>query len=132
MKISTKIAIGIGAVAIAIGAYNDFAGRETTGLANAHRAAGYSPSCETLQDAGETWALCAFERSTPSVWLKRGEAWATANGPAQMVIDGLEKSGPGAYHNLPRIYVDRQQPVYMTDPVRARMDEISAEIAANR
>lgn len=132
MKISTKITLGLVAVVVAIGAYKDLAGRETTGLANAHRASGYSPSCETLQAAGKTWALCAFERSAPSVWLKRGEAWAAANGPAQMVVEGVEKSGQGAYQNLPRIYVDRQQPVYMTDSVRARMDEIRAEIAASR
>lgn len=132
MKKSTKIALAIGGAAIIIGAYKDFTGRETTGLANAHRAAGYSPSCEILKDAGETWALCAFERSAPSVWLKRGEAWASANGPAQMVIDGLDKSGQGGRQNLPRIYVDRKTPVYMTASVQQRMDEIRTEIASRR
>ena len=109
MKNSTKIAIGIGAVVIAIGAYKDFAGHETNGLANAHRAAGFEPSCETVKDGGSTWAVCKYA-GTPSAWLKAGNDWATANGKAQQVMQRLEEKGPGPYQDLPRLYVARGIP----------------------
>ncbi len=121
MKRNTKIALGFGAVAIAIGAYKDFTGRETAGLVKAHRAAGYEPSCETIQETGETWALCSVGRPAPAVWLRRGETWASANGVAQIVIQRLEERGPGPYQSLPRLYVDRERPVIMPDQVRARL-----------
>ncbi|BBV99896.1 hypothetical protein [Pseudomonas monteilii] len=121
MKKSTKIALGFGAVAIAIGAYIDLTGRETADLAKAHRAAGYEPSCETIQEADETWALCSIGRAAPAVWLRRGETWASANGVAQIVIQRLEERGPGPYQSLPRLYVDRERPVIMPDQVRAKL-----------
>ncbi|EMO7933199.1 hypothetical protein ACM7DV_29495 [Pseudomonas aeruginosa] len=121
MKKSTKIVLGLGAAAIAIGAYKDLSGRETNGLANAHKAAGYDPACETLQADGETWALCAIGQGAPAVWLQRGEAWATGNGVAQGVAQRLEANGPGPYQHLPRLYVDRERPVIMPALVRARL-----------
>lgn len=142
MKKSTKIVLAIGAVGLLAAGYQDVKNRETNGLRQAHQAVAWekdystSVKCEHMADAGETWALCRFWRTAPSVWLKRGETWAAANGPALMVIDWVEQidtSNPARpYQNLPRLYVDRQTPVYMTKPVLARMDEIRAEIAADR
>lgn len=109
MKNSTKIAIGIGAVVIAIGAYKDFTGHETNGLANAHRAAGFEPSCETIKAGANTWAVCEYA-GTPSAWLKAGDDWATANGRAQQVVQRLEEKGPGPYQNLPLLYVAKGMP----------------------
>ncbi|EOJ3048116.1 hypothetical protein FA213_28815 [Pseudomonas aeruginosa] len=121
MKNSTKIVLGLGVAAIAISAYKDLSGRETNALANAHKAAGYDPACETLQTDGETWALCSIGRGAPAVWLQRGEAWATGNGVAQGVAKRLEERGPGPYQHLPRLYVDREQPVIMPALVRAKL-----------
>lgn len=142
MKKSTKIYLAVAAAGLLIAGVQDVMNLETSGLRQAHQAVAwekdYSPivECEHMKDAGETWALCRFWRTAPSVWLKRGEAWAAANGPALMVIDWvaqIDTSNPARpYQDLPRLYVDRQQPVYMTDQVQARMDEISAEIAASR
>lgn len=96
-------------------------GDDTTGLANAHRAAGYQPKCETVKHGADLWALCSIGRTAPSVWLLRDQAWATGNGVAQNVVRRLESNGPGPYQNLPRLYVDRSQPVYMPDEIRARL-----------
>lgn len=109
MKNSTKIAIGIGAVVIAIGAYKDFTGHETNGLANAHRAAGFEPNCETIEDNGNTWAVCEYA-GAPSAWLQVGADWATANGKARQIVDRLEQKGPGPYQNLPRLVVGSGSP----------------------
>lgn len=109
MKNSTRIALGLGAVAIAIGAYKDFAGRETVGLANAHRAAGFEPSCEAIEDSGNTWAVCEYA-GAPSAWLQVGDDWATANGKARQVVDRLEQKGPGPYQDLPRLVVGNGSP----------------------
>jgi hypothetical protein len=142
MKNSTKIALGFGAVAIAIGAYKDFTSRETNGLANAHKAVAWEknyPSdieCEHMKDEGETWALCRFWRAAPSVWAKRGDGWAAANGPALMVIDlaaQIDTSNDARpYQNLPRLERSQQPPIYMTKAVSARLAEISAEITSAR
>ncbi|MEQ1005040.1 hypothetical protein ABLT12_28495 [Pseudomonas aeruginosa] len=105
-----KVLIGGGvALAILVALMMDLRGKETVGLANAHRAAGFEPSCETLKDGGNTWALCSYG-GTPSAWLKAGEDWATANGRAQQVMQRLEAKGPGPYQNLPRLYVARGMP----------------------
>lgn len=116
LVIGGVVAIGIGAALLA-----DLAGSQTQGLANAHKAAGYEPSCETLQEAGETWALCSIGRGAPAVWLQRGEAWATGNGVAQGVAQRLEARGPGPYQSLPRLYVDREKPVIMPAGVLAKL-----------
>lgn len=102
-----KLVIG-GAVALGIivALMIDLRGKETVGLANAHRAAGLEPSCETMNADGRTWALCEYG-GTPSAWLKIGEDWATANGRAQQVMQRLEQKGPGPYEDLPRLYVAR-------------------------
>lgn len=93
----------------------------TKGLENAHRAAGYEPKCSTLEDAGQTWALCDIGRASPGAWLQRGEAWASGNGVAQGVVNRLQQTGPGAYNNLPRLYVDRDQVVTMPAKVLERL-----------
>lgn len=105
-----KVMIG-GAVALGILAalLADLRGKETVGLANAHRAAGFEPSCETVKDGGSTWAVCKYA-GTPSAWLKAGNDWATANGKAQQVMQRLEEKGPGPYQDLPRLYVARGIP----------------------
>jgi len=105
-----KVLIGGGvALAILVALMMDLRGKETVGLANAHRAAGFEPSCETLKDGGNTWALCSYG-GTPSAWLKAGEDWATANGRAQQVVQRLEEKGPGPYQNLPLLYVAKGMP----------------------
>ncbi|MBG5233933.1 hypothetical protein GHU69_26920 [Pseudomonas aeruginosa] len=105
-----KVVIG-GAVALGIlvALMADLRGKETVGLANAHRAAGFEPSCETVKDGGSTWAVCKYA-GTPSAWLKAGNDWATANGKAQQVMQRLEEKGPGPYQDLPRLYVARGIP----------------------
>jgi hypothetical protein len=142
MKKSTKIYLAVAAVGLLIAGVQDVMNLETSGLRQAHQAVAWekdyssSVECEHMKDGGETWALCRFWRTAPSVWLKRGDTWAAANGPALMVIDWVAQidtsNAARPYQDLPRLYVDRQQPVYMTDPVRARMDEIRVEIAASR
>lgn len=138
MKKSTKVVLAAAAVAILVAGVQDVMNRETSGLRQAHQAAwpDHTTECEHLQDNGETWALCRFWRSAPSVWVKRGDAWAAANGNAQMVIDAvglIDTSDPARpYQNLPRLYVDRQSPVYMTDAVLARFEEAKASIKADR
>lgn len=134
MKKSTKIILALSAVGALAGGISDIQNMEAKGLRTAHLAAwpGRQAECETMQDGGETWALCRFWRSAPSVWLKRGEAWASANGGAQMVIEAVSRIDAGVYKDLPRLYVDRQKPVYMTDAVRERFDEIRAEIEARK
>lgn len=131
MNKSTKIVLGIGAVAILIGGIQDVMNLETSGLRKAHQAAWpeHTTECEHMEDKGETWALCRFWRTAPSVWLKRGDAWAAADGNAQMVISALDGDDTSA---LPRLYVDRQQPARMTEAVLARFEAIKAEIAADR
>ncbi|WP_225013707.1 hypothetical protein [Pseudomonas aeruginosa] len=115
-----KVVIG-GAVALGIivALMMDLRDKETVGLANAHRAAGYEPSCETVKDSGRVWAVCEYA-GAPSTWLKVGEDWATANGKAQQIMQRLEQKGPGPYQNLPRLYVARGMPS-MPDAVRARI-----------
>jgi len=105
-----KVVIG-GAVTLGIlvALIMDLRGKETVGLANAHRAAGFEPSCETVKDGGSTWAVCKYA-GTPSAWLKAGNDWATANGKAQQVMQRLEEKGPGPYQDLPRLYVARGMP----------------------
>lgn len=116
LVIGSVVALGLAGALLA-----DLLGKETNGLANAHRAAGYDPSCETLQENGETWALCSIGRGAPAVWLQRGEAWATANGIAQGVTQRLEARGPGQYQELPKLYVDRVTPVVMPKAVLAKL-----------
>jgi len=111
----------IAAVGLAIALAMDLDAGPITSLANAHRAAGFEPSCEVLEDSGQTWALCSIGRTAPAVWLLRGEAWASGNGVAQIVIKRLEQRGPGAYQRLPRLYVDRDVPVYMPDTLRTKL-----------
>ncbi len=105
-----KVVIG-GAVTLGIlvALMADLRDKETVGLANAHRAAGFEPSCETVKDGGSTWAVCKYA-GTPSAWLKAGNDWATANGKAQQVMQRLEEKGPGPYQDLPRLYVARGIP----------------------
>lgn len=105
-----KVVIG-GAVTLSIlvALMADLRDKETVGLANAHRAAGFEPSCETVKDGGSTWAVCKYA-GTPSAWLKAGNDWATANGKAQQVMQRLEEKGPGPYQDLPRLYVARGIP----------------------
>lgn len=109
MKKITGIALGLGAVAIAIGAYKDFTGHETAGLANAHRAAGFEPSCEAIEDNGNTWAVCEYA-GAPSSWIKTGDGWATANGKGRQVVQLLEQKGPGPYQDLPHLVVGNGSP----------------------
>ncbi|ASN72219.1 hypothetical protein 3S15_5 [uncultured Caudovirales phage] len=105
-----KIVIGGGvALAILVALMMDLRGKETVGLANAHRAAGFDPSCETVKAEGSTWAVCKYG-GTPSAWLQAGDDWATANGRAQQVMQRLEEKGPGPYQYLPRLYVARGMP----------------------
>lgn len=105
-----KVVIG-GAIAfgIIVALMMDLRGKETVGLANAHRAAGLEASCETMNADGRTWAICSYG-GTPSTWLKVGNDWATANGRAQQVMQRLEQKGPGPYEHLPRLYVARGMP----------------------
>lgn len=105
-----KVVIG-GAVmlGILVALMLDLRGKETVGLANAHRAAGFEPSCETIKAGANTWAVCEYA-GTPSAWLKAGDDWATANGRAQQVVQRLEEKGPGPYQNLPLLYVARGMP----------------------
>lgn len=105
-----KVVIG-GAVTLGIlvALIMDLRGKETVGLANAHRAAGFEPSCETVKTGGQTWAVCTYT-GTPSAWLKAGDDWATANGRAQQVVQRLEEKGPGPYQDLPLLYVAKGMP----------------------
>lgn len=100
---------GAVALGIIVALMLDLRGKETTGLANAHRAAGLEASCETIKDGGSTWAVCEYG-GTPSAWLQAGHDWATANGRAQQVMQRLEQKGPGPYQDLPRLYVARGMP----------------------
>lgn len=105
-----KVVIGGGvALAILVALMMDLRGKETIGLANAHRAAGFDPSCETVKVGGSTWAVCEYG-GTPSAWLQAGDDWATANGRAQQIMQRLEQSGPGPYQDLPRLYVGQGVP----------------------
>lgn len=133
MKKSTKIVLAIGAVGLLVAGYQDVKNRETNGLRRAHLTAwpDRTASCEHMKDNGETWALCRFWRTAPSAWLKRGDAWAAADGNAQMVISRLESMDTTG-RELPRLYVDRQTPVYMTKPVMARFESVKAEIRDSR
>lgn len=119
MKKST-MAIGavVGAIILA-GALADFKTGSATGLANAHRAAGYEPSCSTVKAGGDTWALCDIGRSAKTAWRQQGEAWESGNGPARQIIERLEANGPGAYQKLPRLAVGSGAP--MPDEVRAKL-----------
>lgn len=122
MKKSTKIVFALGVAGIIAGAVLDLSGSQANGLVNAHRAAGHEPDCTLTTVADETWALCDIGRTAPSAWVQRGEAWATANGVAQGVVRRLEQSGPGVYQDLPRLYVDREKPVYMPSEIRAQLN----------
>lgn len=105
-----KIVIGgVVAAGILVALVMDLRGKETVGLANAHRAAGFDPSCETVKSGGSTWAVCKYG-GTPSTWLQVGDDWATGNGRAQQVMQRLEEKGPGPYQDLPRLYVARGMP----------------------
>lgn len=142
MKKSTKAILGVFAAGLIVAGYQDMMNLETNGLRQAHQAVAIErnyPSdvkCEHMADAGEIWALCRFWRAAPSVWVKRGDAWAAANGAALMVIDGVARidtsNAARPYQDLPRLYADRKTSVYMTKPVLSRLDEIRAEIAAGR
>jgi hypothetical protein len=105
-----KAVIG-GAIALGIlGALvMDLRGKETRGLANAHRAAGFEPSCKAIEDSGNTWAVCEYA-GAPSVWIQAGDDWATANGKARQVVDHLEQKGPGPYQDLPHLVVGNGSP----------------------
>lgn len=100
---------GAVALGIIVALMLDLRGKETAGLVNAHRAAGFEATCETVNSDGRTWAVCKYA-GAPSAWLKAGEDWATANGKAQQVANQLEAKGPGPYQNLPRLYVARGMP----------------------
>jgi thiaminase len=142
MNKSTKIVLGLGAVAILIGGIQDVMNRETSGLRRAHQAAGWEAKqaehtveCETLKEGHDTWALCRYWRATPTVWLKQGDDWAAANGPALMMIDMVEsidttnESRP--YQNFARLYRD-SSPHPMTSAVQARMNELRAKTIDDR
>ncbi len=118
--------MGIGAViaagllyALAVDLLNVSSG--TKGLENAHRAAGFTPTCSTLEADGQTWAVCDIGRASPAAWLQQGDAWASGNGVAQGVVNRLQQTGPGAYQSLPRLYVDRDQVVIMPAKVLERL-----------
>jgi hypothetical protein len=142
MNKSTKIVLGLGAIAIVIGGIQDVMNRETSGLRQAHQAVAWeknyssSVECEYMKDEGETWALCRFWRSAPSAWVKRGEGWAAANGPALMVIDWVAQidtsNDARPYQNLPHLERKQQPAIYMTKAVSARLNVVSAEIASAR
>lgn len=87
----------------------DLRGKETRGLANAHRAAGFEPSCEAIEDSGNTWAVCEYA-GAPSAWIKTGDGWATANGKGRQVVQLLEQKGPGPYQDLPHLVVGNGSP----------------------
>ncbi|EPK2678545.1 hypothetical protein KUU39_30080 [Pseudomonas aeruginosa] len=105
-----KAVIG-GAIALGIlGALvMDLSGKETRGLANAHRAAGFEPSCDAIEDNGNTWAVCEYA-GAPSAWIKTGDGWATANGKGRQVVQLLEQKGPGPYQDLPHLVVGNGSP----------------------
>ncbi len=141
MKKSTKIVLAAGAVAVLVGGFQDVMSLETSGLRQAHQAAGWQTKqagntvkCETLKEDGNTWALCRHWRATPSAWLKQGDDWASANGPAISIvdvvaaIDSTDASRP--YQDLPRLFRGKGAPP-MPDSVRARMDEIRSETIAD-
>lgn len=123
MNKSTKIVLGLGAVAILIGGIQDVMNLKTSGLRQAHQAAWpeHSTTCEHLNDSGNTWAVCDYGRGTPSAWLKVGDDWATANGKAQQVLGRLEERGPGAYQDLPRLYIARGMAISMPEAVLERL-----------
>ncbi|MDM3878073.1 hypothetical protein [Pseudomonas asiatica] len=87
----------------------DLRGKETRGLANAHRAAGFEPSCEAIEAGGNTWAVCEYA-GAPSAWIQIGDDWATANGKARQVVDRLEQKGPGPYQDLPNLVIGNGSP----------------------
>ena len=142
MKKSTKIVLAIGAVGLLVAGYQDAMNLETSGLRQAHQAVGWQSKqathtvkCETLEDAGNTWALCQYWRATPTVWLKQGEGWAPANGPALKMaedvaaIDTTDASRP--YQNLPKLSRGSGSP-FMPASVQAKMNEIRSKTIADR
>lgn len=142
MKKSTKIVLAIGAVGLLVAGYQDAMNRETSGLRQAHQAVGWQAKqashtvkCEAMKDDGNTWALCRYWRATPTVWLKQGDDWASANGPAIGIVEGvasIDTTDAGRpYQNLPRLFRGKGAPL-MPDSVQARMNEIRAKTIADR
>lgn len=142
MKKSTKIVLAVGAIGILIGGIQDVMSLETSGLRQAHQAAGWQTKqaihtvkCETMQEEGNTWALCRYWRATPTVWLKRGDGWASANGPAIRIVENVATidttDATRPYQDLPRLVRGNGSP-FMPDRVSTRMNEIRAETIADR
>jgi len=142
LKKSTKIVLALGAVGILIGGIQDVMNWETNGLRRAHQAVGWQTKqashtvkCETMQKEGNTWALCRYWRATPTVWLKQGDDWSSANGPAIRIVEGVARidttDASRPHQNLPRLIRGKGAP-FMPDSVQARMNEIRSETIADR
>lgn len=121
MKFFDKVAIV--AVVAAIGGtwVSVLTSNEADALDGAHEIAGYSPQCETMEEAGSTWGLCQIGQSAPSVWLHRGKEWAAGNDVAQVVAERFKGRDSGPHLVFSRLVFDQDHPVSLPPAVLARL-----------
>lgn len=121
MKFFDKLAIVVIAVSIGGTWVSVLTSNEADALDGAHEIAGYSPRCETLEEAGNTWGLCQIGRSAPSVWVQRGKEWAAGNDVARGVAERFKGRDSGSHLVFSRLVIDQEHPVTLPPAVLARL-----------
>ena len=121
MKFFDKVAIVFIAAAIGGTWVSVLTSNEADALDGAHEIAGYSPKCETLEEAGNTWGLCRIGQSAPAVWVRRGDEWAAGNDVALGVATRFKGRDSGSHLVFSHLVIDQNHPVTLPPAVLARL-----------
>lgn len=114
MKKSTKVIGALAVVGILAGLVFDLVNKEARGLEILNDRAGLAVECTVRKHLGESWGVCRYLNGAPaSVWLKRGEVWASANGNALELLERLAKVPADQLQGLPKVERDLEKPVNM-------------------